>query len=168
MEIKSQLFEIMQFGFCILFFSFYAYQFCWYLIFSKKWQNTWFSHAVTFLKVLASRLIPFFLLLPLPPPPLPHSLAPTHSPLPKQYLLPVLPQDPFYIYLSPISHYTQIAQTTAALTRLKPVRNERSISLSSKTCLMLSLVTSIFLHACELWTLTAQLQRRMPAKEMRC
>ena len=36
-----------------------------------------------------------------------------------------------------------IAQTTEALTRLKPVWNDRSISLSSKIQLMRSLVTSI-------------------------
>ena len=39
----------------------------------------------------------------------------------------------------------RIAQTTAALTRLKPVWNDRSISLSSKIRLTRSLVTSIFL-----------------------
>ena len=33
---------------------------------------------------------------------------------------------------------------------------------------MHSLVTSIFLYACESWTLTAVLQRRIPAMEMRC
>ena len=38
----------------------------------------------------------------------------------------------------------RIAQTTAALTRLKPVWNDRSISLSSKIRLMRSFVTSIF------------------------
>ena len=43
-----------------------------------------------------------------------------------------------------------IAQTTAALTRLKPVWNERSISLSSKIRLMRFFVTSIFLYACKL------------------
>ena len=31
-----------------------------------------------------------------------------------------------------------------------------------------SLVTSIFLYACESWTLTAELQRRTQAMEMRC
>ena len=41
------------------------------------------------------------------------------------------------------------AQTTAALTRLKPVCNYRSISLSSKIRPMCSLVTSIFLSAFE-------------------
>ena len=45
----------------------------------------------------------------------------------------------------------RIAQTTAAETRLKPVWNDRSISLSSKIQLMRSLVTSIFLYACESW-----------------
>ena len=34
--------------------------------------------------------------------------------------------------------------------------------------LMRSLVTSIFLYACESWTLTAKLQRRIQAMEMRC
>ena len=43
----------------------------------------------------------------------------------------------------------RIAQTTAALTRLKPVWIDRSITLSSKIQLMRSLVTSIFLYACE-------------------
>ena len=54
---------------------------------------------------------------------------------------------------------SRIAQTAAALTRLKPVWSDRSISLSSKIRLMRSLVTSIFLYACESWTLTAELQR---------
>ena len=58
---------------------------------------------------------------------------------------------------------SRIAQSTAALTRLKPVWNDRSISLSSKTRLMRSLVTSIFVYACELWTLTAELQKRIRA-----
>ena len=63
---------------------------------------------------------------------------------------------------------SRIAQTTAALTRLKPVWNDRSISLSSKIQLMRFLVTSIFLCACGLWTLTAEPQRRIQAMEMRC
>ena len=52
---------------------------------------------------------------------------------------------------------SRIAQTTAALTRLKPVWNDRSISLSAKIRLMRSLITSVFLYACESWTLTAEL-----------
>ena len=63
---------------------------------------------------------------------------------------------------------SRIAQATAALTRLKPVWIDKSISLSSKLRLMRSLVTSIFLYACESWTLTAELQRRIQAMEMRC
>ena len=54
---------------------------------------------------------------------------------------------------------SRIAQKTAALTRLKSVWIDKSISLSSKIQLMHSLVTSIFLYACESWTLTAELQR---------
>ena len=41
---------------------------------------------------------------------------------------------------------SRIAQTTAALTKLKPVWSDRSISLSSKIRLMSSLVTSILLY----------------------
>ena len=63
---------------------------------------------------------------------------------------------------------SRIAQTTAALTRLKPVWNDRSISLSSKIRLMRCLVASIFVYACESWTLTAELQRRIQTMEMRC
>ena len=44
-----------------------------------------------------------------------------------------------------------IAETTATLKRLKPVWNDRSISLSSRIRLMCSFVTSIFRHACESW-----------------
>ena len=61
---------------------------------------------------------------------------------------------------------SRIAQT--ALARLKPVWIDKSISLSSKIRLMRSLITSIFLYACESWTLTAELQRRIQAMEMRC
>ena len=58
---------------------------------------------------------------------------------------------------------SRIAQTT----RLKPVWNDRSISLSPEIRLMHSLVTSIFLYARESWTLTAELQRRIQAMERR-
>ena len=63
---------------------------------------------------------------------------------------------------------SRIAQTTAALIRLKPVWIDKSISLSSKIRLMRSLVTSIFLYACESRTLTAELQRIIQAMEIRC
>ena len=39
---------------------------------------------------------------------------------------------------------------------------------TSETRLMRSLVTSISVYACESWTLTAELQRRIQAIEMRC
>ena len=61
-----------------------------------------------------------------------------------------------------------LSRTAAALTRLKPDWNDRSISLSSEIRLIRSLVTSIFLYACETWTLTAEPQRRIQAMEMRC
>ena len=64
--------------------------------------------------------------------------------------------------------FSKIAQTTAALTRLKAVWIDKSISLSSKIQLMHSLFTSIFLYACESWTLTAELQSRIQAMEIRC
>ena len=47
---------------------------------------------------------------------------------------------------------SMIAQTTPALTGLKPVWIDKRISLSSKIRLMRSLVTSIFLYACNSWT----------------
>ena len=49
---------------------------------------------------------------------------------------------------------SRITQTTAALTRLKPVWNDSSISLSSKIRVMCPLVTSIFLYACQSLTIT--------------
>lgn len=60
------------------------------------------------------------------------------------------------------------AQTTAVLTKLKPVWKDGKITLGSKIRLMRSLVLSIYLYACESWTLTADLQRRIQAMEMRC
>ena len=63
---------------------------------------------------------------------------------------------------------SRIAQTSVALTRLQPVWNDRSISVSSKIRLMLSHITSISLYACESWTPTAEVQRRIQAIEMRC
>ena len=61
---------------------------------------------------------------------------------------------------------SRLAQTTAAFTRLKPVWNDKSIFFSSKIQLMRSLVTFIFLYACESWTLTAELQRTIRPTEM--
>ena len=63
---------------------------------------------------------------------------------------------------------SRTAQATAEMTRLKPVRKEKIIHLSSKIRLMRSLVTTILLYACESWTLIAELRRRIQAMEMRC
>ncbi|GFN94921.1 endonuclease-reverse transcriptase [Plakobranchus ocellatus] len=43
-----------------------------------------------------------------------------------------------------------------------------NISISSKIRLLRSLVMSIFLYACESWTLNADIERRSRAMEMRC
>ena len=61
-----------------------------------------------------------------------------------------------------------IAQTTAALSRLKIIWRDKNISLASKVKLMQTLTLSIFLYACESWTLTAEIERRIQALEMRC
>ena len=63
---------------------------------------------------------------------------------------------------------SRIAQAPAALTKLKPTWRDNNISLGSKVKLMSSLVISIFLYACESWTLTAELEKRTQAFEMRC
>ncbi|KAK2153584.1 hypothetical protein NP493_2294g00000 [Ridgeia piscesae] len=62
----------------------------------------------------------------------------------------------------------RIAQTAAALAKLKNIWNDRNIALSSNIRLMRSLVMSTFLYACESWTLTADTERRIQAMEMRC
>ena len=59
-----------------------------------------------------------------------------------------------------------IAQATAALTKLKPIWRDSNISLGSKVKLACSLVISIFLYACESWTLTAEQEKMTQAFEM--
>ena len=63
---------------------------------------------------------------------------------------------------------SRIAQATADLTRLNKTSLEWQEYFRFKIQLMHSLVISIFLHACESRTLTAELQRRIQALEMRC
>ena len=63
---------------------------------------------------------------------------------------------------------TRIAQATAALAKLKPIWSDKNITTTSKVRLARSLVISIFLYACESWTLTKDLERRIQAMEMRC
>ena len=63
---------------------------------------------------------------------------------------------------------SRIAQTTAAVTKLKVIWSDKNIAISSKIRLMHSLALSIFLYACETWTITADIERRIQALEMRC
>ena len=60
-----------------------------------------------------------------------------------------------------------IAQTIAALSRLKIIWRDKNISLASKVKLMWTPILSTFLYACESWTLTAEIERRIQAIEMR-
>ena len=53
---------------------------------------------------------------------------------------------------------SRIAQAAAALAGLRPIWRDDGVSLGSKVKLMRSLVISIFLYACESWTLTAGLE----------
>ena len=63
---------------------------------------------------------------------------------------------------------SRIARTTAALSRLKIIWRGKNISLASKVKLMRTLILSTFLYACESWILTAEIERRTQALEMRC
>ena len=63
---------------------------------------------------------------------------------------------------------SRIGQATSTLTKLKTVWKDKNISSKHKIQLLRSLVTSTFLYACESWTLTAELERRIQAFEMRC
>ena len=63
---------------------------------------------------------------------------------------------------------SRIAQTTAVLSRLKIIWRDKNISLASKVKLMRMLILSAFLYACESWNLTAEIERRVEALEMRC
>ena len=60
---------------------------------------------------------------------------------------------------------SRTAQTIGALTKLKTIWKDENIS--SKIRLMRSLVISIFLYACETWTLTAELEKKIQTTKMR-
>ena len=62
---------------------------------------------------------------------------------------------------------SRTAQTTATVTKLKVIWNDKNIAIGSKIILMCSLAMSIFLHACETWTITADIESRIQALEMR-
>ena len=63
---------------------------------------------------------------------------------------------------------SSIAQTTAALSRLKIIWRDKNISLAFKVKLMRTLILSSFLYAYDSWTLTAEIERSIQALEMRC
>ena len=63
---------------------------------------------------------------------------------------------------------SRIAQTTVAFSRLKIIWRDKNISLAYKVKLMRMLIFSTFLYVCESWTLTAEIERRIQALEMRC
>ena len=66
---------------------------------------------------------------------------------------------------SPELHRQQLQLTR---TKQGPIWNDRNITLSSKIIrLMRLLEISILLHACESWTLTAELERRIQTIEMK-
>ena len=69
---------------------------------------------------------------------------------------------------SKVEVLARIAQTSTALAKLKPIWNDKKISTSTKIRLMRSLVLAIFLYACETWTLTADLEKRIESLETRC
>ena len=62
---------------------------------------------------------------------------------------------------------SRIAQTTAAVTKLKVIWNDKNITIGSKIRLMRSMAMSIFVYACETWTITADTER-IQVLEMRC
>ena len=62
---------------------------------------------------------------------------------------------------------SRIVQATAARTKLKPIWRD-NIFLGSMVKLMRSIVISIFLYACESWTLTVELENRTQVFVMRC
>ena len=63
---------------------------------------------------------------------------------------------------------SRIAQTSAAVDKLTAIWNDKNIAIGSKIKLMRSLVMFIFLYACETWTITADIERRIQALGMRC
>ena len=62
----------------------------------------------------------------------------------------------------------KIAMTAATLTKLDIIGKDKAIKLSSEIRLIRSLVNLVFLYAFEIWNLTAELEKRVQALEMRC
>ena len=56
---------------------------------------------------------------------------------------------------------SRIAQAIGALENLKVIWKDKNIALNTKIRLLRSLIMSIFLYACETWTLTAETERKI-------
>ena len=54
---------------------------------------------------------------------------------------------------------SRTGQAVAALSKLNIIWNDKSLQLKLKMILMLSLVSSIYLYACETWTIIKDLQK---------
>ena len=63
---------------------------------------------------------------------------------------------------------SRIAQTTASLTKLNPIWNDRNLTLISKILFLHSLASYIFLYACDTWTISKEFQRRITAMDFIC
>ena len=63
---------------------------------------------------------------------------------------------------------SRMAKAQNAISKLKVIWKDKNISVKSKIRLLRSLVISIFLYACESWTLDSYLQQRIASFEMRC
>ena len=63
---------------------------------------------------------------------------------------------------------SRISQATGALANLNVIwKNKKKIALNIKIRLLRSLIVSIFLYACETWTLTTRTERKIQTMEMR-
>ena len=63
--------------------------------------------------------------------------------------------------------FSRAARTIQACSNLKIIWNDKDIRLRYKLKLIESLVNSIFLYLCETWTLTAKLEKRILAFEIK-
>ena len=68
---------------------------------------------------------------------------------------------------STIEVKTRLAAATSAMAKLNKIWGSRTISFNTKLKLFKSLVLSILLYGCESWTLSAELEKRIQAFEMK-
>ncbi len=62
---------------------------------------------------------------------------------------------------------SRIAKAQSSLSKLKIIWRDKNISISCKIRLLRTLAISVFLYACESWTLDAYLQQKIYSCEMR-